>query len=50
MPEVTDADMAVIEHEIGEIDLGSFWKHYLPLPLPLFSTHPLPKPSLTPHP
>ena len=33
MPEVTDADMAVIEHEIGEIDPGSFWRQYFPFPL-----------------
>lgn len=26
MPEVTDADMAVMEHEIGEVDPGPFWK------------------------
>ena len=26
MPEVTDADMAVMEHEIGEIDPGPFHK------------------------
>jgi MFS transporter, FHS family, L-fucose permease len=26
MPEVTDTNMAVIEHEVGEVDPGSFWK------------------------
>jgi MFS transporter, FHS family, L-fucose permease len=45
MPEVTDADMALMEYEIGETDAGSFWETVLhPSRLPSFQN-----PSANPH-
>jgi FHS family L-fucose permease-like MFS transporter len=37
MPEVTDADMALMEAEIGEVEVGSFWKQYVPPTALLYS-------------
>ena len=48
MPEVTDADMAVMEHEIGEIAPGSFWKQCISPSPPPPPFPPFPNPSTNP--